>query len=76
MTIHINYKNNSLKKPPTNLILFVEENFNISNLKKLISTAEFTFISDLLKNSDLKKDLLSFKLSSKKIIFLVSVKKN
>ena len=75
MTIHINYKNNSLKKPPTNLILFVEENFNISNLKKLISTAEFTFISDLLKNSDLKKDLLSFKLSSKKIIFLVSVKK-
>ena len=29
MTIHINYKNNSPKKPTTNLVLFVEEDFNI-----------------------------------------------
>jgi len=76
MSIQINYKNNDLKKTPTNLVLFVEENFNISGLKKFISSSEFSYISDLLKNSDLKKNLLFFKVNSKKTIFLVSIKKN
>jgi len=76
MSIQINHKNNSLKKSSTNLVLFVEENFNISGLKKHITNAEFTYVSDLLKNSDLKKNLLSFKVNSKKTIFLVSIKKN
>tara|TARA_B100000780_G_scaffold139070_1_gene97361 strand:- start:143 stop:742 length:600 start_codon:yes stop_codon:yes gene_type:complete len=76
MTIQIIYKNNAPKKPSTNLILFVEENFNISALKKHISNVEFAYISDLLKNSDLKKNMLFFEVSSKKTIFLVSIKKN
>ena len=76
MSIQINYKNNSLKKPSANLVLFVEENFNINGLKKYISNTEFSYISDLLKNSDLKKNLLFFKVNSKKTIFLVSIKKN
>ena len=76
MTIQINYKNTGLKKPSTNLILFVEENFNISALKKHISNAEFSYISDLLKNNDLKKNLLFFEINSKKTIFLISIKKN
>ena len=76
MSIQINYKNSSFKKPLTNLVLFVEENFNISSLKKHISNAEFSYISDLLKNSDLKKNLLCFDVNSKKTIFLVSIKKN
>jgi len=76
MTIQINYKNSDLKKPSNNLVLFVEENFNISGLKKYISGAEFSYISDLLKNSDLKKNLLFFDVNSKKTIFLIAVKKN
>ena len=76
MTIQINYKNSGLMKTSSNLILFVDEKFNIGGLKKYISNSEFSYISDLLKNSDLKKDLLFFDINSKKTIFLVSVKKD
>jgi leucyl aminopeptidase len=74
MSIQINYKNSGSKKPSTNLILFVDKNFNISGLKKHISSKEFSYINDLLKNSDLKKNLLFFEVDSKKTIFLVSIK--
>ena len=47
MSIKINYKNSGLKKTLNNLVLFVEENFNISGLKKHISNAEFSYINDL-----------------------------
>jgi leucyl aminopeptidase len=76
MSIQINYKKNSLKKPSANHVLFVDQNFNISGLKKHLSNSEFSYINDLLKNSDLKKDLLFFEINSKKTIFLVSIKKN
>jgi leucyl aminopeptidase len=76
MTIQINYKKDSLKKVSPNLILFVDDKFNISGLKKYISSSEFLYISDLLKNSDFKRDLLVFEISSKKTIFLVSIKKD
>ena len=75
MALQINYKTNSSKNISSNLVLFVDEKFNISGLQKHISNSEFSYISDLLKNSDLKKDLLVFKISSKKTIFLVSIKK-
>jgi leucyl aminopeptidase len=57
-------------------VLFVGENYNINGLKKSISSTEYSYISDLLKTSDLKKDILSFKINSKKTIFLVSIKKD
>ena len=76
MSIKINYKNNISTKSSTNLVLFVDENFNIRDLKKYISNPEFTYIADLLKNSDLKKDLLVFEVSSKKTVFLVAIKKD
>ena len=76
MSIQINYKNNSKKKSLANLVLFADEKFNINGLKKHLSNSEFSYISDLLKNSDLKKDLLFFEINSKKTIFLVSIKKN
>ena len=76
MTVQINYKSTSSKKNSSNLVLFVDEKFNISGLKKDISNSEFLYISDLLKNSDIKKDLLVFKINSKKTIFLVSIKKD
>jgi leucyl aminopeptidase len=76
MTVKIIYKNSSSKKNLNNLVLFVDENFNISGIKKYISSLEFAYISDLIKNSELKKDLLVFEINSKKTIFLASIKKD
>ncbi len=76
MTIQINYKSSSSKEVSSNLVLFVDEKFNISDLKKNISNSEFLYISDLLKTSNLKKNLLFFEINSKKTIFLVSIKKD
>ena len=66
MSIQINYKNSGLINASANLVLFVEENFKISSIKKHISNTEFSYISDLLKTSDLKKNLLIFEINSKK----------
>ena len=76
MTVQISYKKPSYKKNSNNLVLFVDENFNINGLKKNLSNAEFSYISDLLKTSDLKKDLLFFEINSKRSIFLISIKKD
>ena len=76
MSIKINYKNSISTKSAKNLILFVGESFNIISLKEYLSNGEFSYINDLLKNSDLKKNLLSFEINSKKKIFLVSIKKD
>ena len=56
-------------KTSSNLILFVDEKFNIGGLKKYISTNEFSYISDLLKISDLKKDFLFLMLTLKRQYF-------
>ena len=71
MTIQINYKNSAQKNLSANLVLFVDENFNISSLKKHVSETEFSYMSELLKTNDLKKKLLFFEINSKKTIFLV-----
>ena len=76
MTIQINYKSTNFKKNSNNFVFFVNENFNISSLNKHISKNEFSYISDLLKTSDLKKNLFVFELSSKKKIVLISNKRN
>jgi leucyl aminopeptidase len=76
MSIKINYSNRASGKASANLILFTDENFNISPLKKYILNEEFSYIKDLLKTSDLKKNLLFFEINSKKTIFLVSIKKD
>ena len=76
MAIQINYKNSGFENTTHNQVLFVDEKFNIDPLKKQISNSEFNYISDLLKNSDLKKKLLFFEINSKKTIFLISIKKS
>ena len=76
MSIQINYKNKGSKKPAANLVLFVEEKFNINSFKKFISNTEYNYIFELLKTNDLKQDILVFEINSKKSIFLVSVKKD
>ena len=76
MTVQINFKSKSSKKKSNNLVLFADEKFNINALKRDLSNSEFSYISDLLKNSDLKKNLFVFELSSKKKIVLISIKNN
>ena len=53
----------------------VDEKFNISSLKKFISNSHYSFLTDLLKTSDIKREILNFEMNSKKTIILVSLKK-
>ena len=76
MSVQVLYKNISSKKSRTNLVLFTDEKFNINGLKKYFSNPEFSYIKDLLKTSDLKKNLFIFEISSTKKIILVSIKKD
>ena len=68
MSIKINYLNKANDKSSSNLVLFSNDKFNISSLKKYLSNLEFSYISDLLKTSDLKKNMFVFEVSSKKKI--------
>ncbi len=76
MSIQINYKKTASKKPSNNLVLFTDEKFNTKSVKKYLTDQEFTYINDLLKISDLNKNLFVFELSSKKKVVLVSIKKD
>mgnify|MGYP001492702681 CR=1 FL=1 len=76
MTVKINYKTSSSKKMSKNLVLFVDEKFNINSLEKKISRFEYTYIFDLIKGSDLKKNFLLFEINSKRSVILVSIKKD
>ncbi len=58
MSIEINYSKISKDKISSNLVLFSNEKFNLSNLKSHLSNSEFSYINDLLKTSDLKKTFL------------------
>ena len=66
MSIKISYIKNTVKKTSANTVLFCGEAFNIKNLKNFLSPFEFNYISDILKTSDLKKNLHIFKINSKK----------
>ena len=55
MSLKINYKNKITKKNLDNLILFTDEKYNISSLKKHISSNEYLFVLDLIKTKDKKK---------------------
>ncbi len=76
MSIKINYLNKTSSSFSANLVLFSNEKFNLSGLKNYLSNSEFSYINDLLRTSDLKKNLLVFELSSKKNIVLISIKNN
>jgi len=76
MSVLINYKKNSPKINSSNLILFVDEKFNITSLIKYMSETDYSFISDIIKTKDTKKKILSFDISSKRRIILVSLEKN
>ena len=76
MSIKINYSSKTYNKSSDNIVLFSNEKFNITNLAKYLSKSEYSYIQDLLKTSDLKKNLFVFEVNSKKKIVLVSIKNN
>ncbi len=76
MSVKINYLKKAATKSSANLVLFANDNFNTQSLKKYISNNEFLYINDLLKNSDLKKNLFVFEVNSQKKIILISIKNN
>jgi len=77
MSVKINYLNNkNSKKSAYNHVLFTDINFNINNIRKSISTSELSYINEILKLSNLKKNLLVFEVTSKKKIILIAVKNN
>ena len=76
MSIKINYSKKTTVKFLGNLVLFVDEKFNINGLKKYLPSSEFSYIKDLLRTSDLKKNLFVFEVSSQKKVVLVSIKKD
>ena len=66
MSIKISYSKKNKDKNTSNLVLFSNDKFNLNNLKKYLLEPEFSYINDLLKTSDLKKNLFIFELTSKK----------
>ena len=76
MSIKINYLKKKDPEISANLVLFSNDKFNINSLKKYLTDKEFTYISDLLKTSDLKKNLFVYEVNSKKKIVLISIKNN
>ena len=76
MNIKVNFKKQAFNKSNANLIIFADEKFNITSIKKHISNSEYSYISDLLNNKDDKKKIVTFDISSKKKIILVSLKRN
>ena len=76
MPIKINFSNKVSSKSSANAVLFADEKFNTNGLKKYLSNTEFSYINDLLKSSDLKKNMFVFEVNSKKKIVLISIKKD
>ena len=60
MSILINYTNKLSNKNISNLVLFVDDKFNISSIKKHISLSDYSFVSDLIKVKDPKKKNSNF----------------
>ena len=73
MSIQINYMAGISKKNSEKLVFFVDDKFRISSLKKYFPKTEYNYISDLININDKKKQIITYDISSKKRIVLVSV---
>ena len=76
MSVKINYLNKKPSKSSANHVFFVNEKFLINNIRNFITEAEHSYINDLLKTIDLKKNMFVFEVNSKKKIVLISIKKD
>ena len=76
MSVKINYKKKFLKNSSLNLIFFVNEDYNLSSLKKIVSKNDHSFILDLIKSKNQKKEIITLEINSKKKIILIALKKD
>ena len=76
MTLKINHLKKKISNSFTNLVFFTNDKFKIDNIKKNFSSTEFTYVKDLLRTSDTKKNIFVFEVNSKKKIVLISIKDN
>ena len=76
MIIKINYKKSINNKSLSNYAVFTNDNYNIHDLKSFFTTSEIISIKEILKNSDLSKNIISLNLNSKKSIIILNLKKN
>ena len=76
MSVKINYLKNKNNNLSSNLVLFVNEKFSTDNIRKYISNNEYSYISELLKKHDSKKNISVYELTSNKQIILISIKKD
>ena len=76
MTLKINHLKKKISNSFTNLVFFTNDKFKIDNIKKNFSSTEFTYVKDLLRTSDIKKNIFVFEVNSKKKIVLISIKDN
>ena len=76
MIINIKYNKAINNKLIINYALFSRENYNIDLLKSHFSDLVIISIKEIIKNTNLKKNIISFNLNSKKKIFLINIKKN
>jgi len=63
MIININYNKAISNKLILNYALFSRENYNINFLKNYFSDLEITSIKEIIKNINLKKNIISFNLN-------------
>ena len=66
MSIKINYSNKSPGDLSSNTVLFSDEKFNTSNLRKYLSGSELSYINEILKIIDIKKIYMFLRLVLKK----------
>ena len=71
MAVKINYLKQKIEKPSSNIVLFTNEKFNVSELNKFIPGPELSYINDLLKVKDTKKKIFVYEVSSKKNYFSI-----
>ena len=76
MNVQIIYNNSSFKNDLENKLFFVDENQKIQSLKKFMDIKEYSYVSDLFKNTDNNKKISFFQISSTKNIVLIKLKKN
>ena len=76
MTVSIKYKTNLTKKSKFNDVLFVNEKFNLDNIKRYFLSSEFSVISNIIKTKDLKNQIIDFDIVPGKKIILASINRN
>ena len=67
--LKLSFNPNDSAKKSSNIVLFVDEKFDITKLKKELLISEYNFLSDLLKSSNKKKKNSYFSTKFKKKLF-------